>query len=62
MVRVGQWMRNKETGEAVQVKSTGYFVKYDNAEVEGEVRSDKLEEQFKQLARKPADAEPAFAR
>jgi len=47
MVAVGNWMRNKETAEAVKVKSVGpVMVGYANSEVDGEVSADKLIEHF----------------
>jgi hypothetical protein len=47
MAAVGNWMRNKETGEAVEIVAiNGARIEYGNGEVAGEIRADKLEERF----------------
>lgn len=48
MVEEGNWMRSKETGEAVKVIKVGtVFVEYSGEEViHGEVRLDHLNEEF----------------
>lgn len=54
------WMRNRETGEAVLVTETDAFMtRYQNIDCDGEVRSERLHEQFEVLDAMPTDAEPA---
>jgi len=36
-LEVGNWMRNKETGEAVKVTGIGAFIEYESDGVDGEV-------------------------
>lgn len=37
MVEVGNWMRNKETGEAVKVTGIGAFIDYEGDGIDGQV-------------------------
>ncbi len=46
-MEVGNWMRNKETGEAVKIKTIRkVLIKYGNDDVDGEVQTSQLAEQF----------------
>jgi hypothetical protein len=46
-MEVGNWMRNKETGEAVKIKTIGgEIIEYANDDVDGEVQIAKLAEHF----------------
>lgn len=43
---VGDWMRNKETGEAVKIRAIGTMIEYRNDDVDGEVQASRLSEHF----------------
>lgn len=45
-VVAGRNMKNRETDEVVVIKSVGYFVRYENDEVDGEVQRTALEAHF----------------
>jgi hypothetical protein len=60
-MKTGTWLRNKETGEAVKVICVGpALTEYRNADVDGEVQTEKLHEYFDVLPRKPKDADDSF--
>lgn len=47
MAEVGNWMRNKETGEAVKIRAiNSVMIEYGNPEVDGEVQAARLAEHF----------------
>ena len=56
----GTWLRDRETGEAVKIVAMGGMIRYQNADVDGEVQQEKLEDHFKILQTKPVDAEDNF--
>lgn len=59
-IKVDGWMRNRETGEAVQVTETDDFMtRYANANCDGEVQTQYLPEVFELLDGVPEDADPA---
>lgn len=46
-MKTGTWMRDKETGEAVKIKSvSGAMIEYGNDDVDGEVQAAKLSDHF----------------
>ena len=45
-VKIGTWMRDKETSEAVKITSIGAMIGYANPEVDGEVQATALAEHF----------------